>query len=81
MAVNFAGDCHRNELTSVEGRLSGRRKYEQALLYATSIFGLNQYFSNQVVAISTFGNSSAGNLSKHWDSGRGGGDRNCIPTF
>jgi hypothetical protein len=36
---------------------------------------VNQYFSSQVVAISTFGNREAGNPSKHWEFGRGGGDR------
>jgi hypothetical protein len=35
----------------------------------------NQYFSAQVVSISIFENSEAGNLSKHWEFGRGGGDR------
>jgi hypothetical protein len=35
----------------------------------------NQYFPHQVVAISTFLNLQAGNLSKHWSFGRGGGDR------
>lgn len=35
----------------------------------------NQYFSTQVVAISTFWNYDTGNLSKHWSFGRGGGDR------
>ena len=35
----------------------------------------NQYFATQVVSISIFEISRAGNLSKHWEFGRGGGDR------
>jgi len=41
-----------------------------------AVIRLNQYFSTQVVAISTLENCAAGNLSKHWSLGRGGGDRN-----
>src|SRR5580704_1182194 len=39
----------------------------------------NQYFRTQVVAISTFRNYEPGNLSKHWNFGRGGGDRTLSP--
>jgi hypothetical protein len=35
----------------------------------------NQYFSSQIVPISTFGIYSQENPSKHWEFGRGGGDR------
>ena len=37
----------------------------------------NQYFLTQLVPISTFGNYSGTNPSKHWRFGRGGGDRIC----
>jgi hypothetical protein len=63
-------------------RLEPTVSYERIFLENVPIESrarLNQYFLIPVVAISTFWNYEAGNLSKYRSFGRGGGDRICIP--